>query len=1053
MRRLVTLCLTYNGAVAVATLLALVFGVWGATRAPLDVFPDFVPAQVDIQTEAPGFSSEQVEELVTKKIESSVNGAPGLASIRSESIPGLSVVTISFVDGIDLYNARQGVSEKLSEIAGELPAGVAVPKLSPLVSSTMDLLKIGLVSDKVGPFELHDLATWLIKPKLSAVPGVAHVIVFGGAERQIQIQPDQQKVAAYGFTFAEIADAVRGALALQGAGFVEMSGQRVIVQSPTPAPDLDAIGQTVLAVRNETPILLRDLATVTEAAAIRSGDTLIMGKRGVLLSLASQYGANTLAVTHAVEAAMANITPGLEAQGITVYTRLHRPANFIERALDNLMQALAIAAVLILIVLYLFLRNWRAALIAFLAIPLSLAAAITVLDWFGLTLNTMTLGGFAVALGVLVDDAIIGVENILRRLRENAEAGGPQPRFDVILNAALEVRGPVVYATFVVIAVFLPQLFSTSVQGAFVAPLALAFILAVLASLVVAMTAAPALSALLLTASSAHGDPSWVRSLKRLQGSLIAGAQRSLGVVMASLIAAFAGVMAMTPMLTGTLMPDFREGHFVLQVSSSLPGTSIEQMLALGEQIEADVLKLPYIESIEQQVGRAELSEDTWGPHRSEFHVVLKADAGIDQSAAQEALREILENYPGLQTEVVTFLGDRIGESISGETAQVAIKIYGDDLDVLDHIGEKTARVLDRVRGVVDVQFSRESATPGLSIRLNAQALAANGLKAEDVLDTVHAAYAGTTVGQTYVGTRSIDVVLVLSQAMRSRPDDIARLMIGSPFGPVPLSKVATVTAGEQRYAINHDGGQRLVTVTFNVSGRGLQSAIADARRAVERAVTLPAGVFMEYAGEGAAEEQALLELVMFSALVLVLIVVLLAMTFHWQRHIWLVVLNLPFALIGGVATIALTGIGITLGALVGLITVFGVSARNAILLLAHYEHLVEREGAAWNMETVLRGAQERFVPITMTAAVTALGLAPLAAAAAQAGHEIEGPMAITVLGGLATSTLLNLVVMPVLAWRFGGPLKAHPEMRQTIEETARKREAENTRPLTLSGK
>ena len=549
MRRLVALCLTYKGALSVATLAALVFGILAAARAPLDVFPEFVPAQVDIQTEAPGLSAEQVEQLVTKPIESAINGSPGLATLRSESTPGLSVINVSFEDGVDLYNARQGVSEKLSELGGELPAGVNPPKLSPLVSSTMDLLKIGLTSDKVDAFTLRDQAEWVVKPKLLAVPGVAHVILFGGSVREIYIEPDMQKLAAYNFTLRDLGDAARAALALRGAGFIDFNSQRVVVQSPTPTPDTDAIGQTVLAVRNGTPILLRDLANVTQAPALRFGDAQIMGKPGVLFSMASQYGANTLAVTYAVEDALAELTPALEAQGITVHTGLHRPANFIERALDNLGRALAVAAALILGVLLAFLRNWRSALIAFLAIPLSLTAAIVVLDYLGLTLNTMTLGGFAVALGVLVDDAIIGIENILRRLRENAAQGDPRTRFDVILDASLEVRGPVIYATFVVIAVFLPQLFSSSVQGHFIAPLALAFILAVLASLIVALTAAPALSALLLTPSAVYVDAFWVRGLKRLQAGILRSVERHFASAMLLLMALFGVSLAAVPSL------------------------------------------------------------------------------------------------------------------------------------------------------------------------------------------------------------------------------------------------------------------------------------------------------------------------------------------------------------------------------------------------------------------------------------------------------------------------------------------------------------------------
>src|SRR5271169_3826815 len=451
-RALVALSVRHYGAISALTLLALILGSWGALQAPLDLFPEFVPSQVDIQTEAPGFAPQQVEELVTKQVENAVNGSAGLATLRSESIPGLSVVNITFRDGVDVHIARQGVSERLSELGSSLPAGVGTPKLSPLVSSTMDLLKIGLLSDKVDAYTLRDTADWVIKPRLLAVPGVAHVIVFGGDVRQIQVLPDSAKLASFGITLSEVADAARAALPLRGAGFIDLAAQRVLIQSPTPQPDIDALEQAVITVRGATPIRLRDVAEVKMAPALRSGDALIMGKPGVLLSLASQYGANTLTASLAVEQALANLEPALQAQGITLYKGLHRPANFIERALGDLEHSLVIAAILILAVLYLMLRDVRAALIAFTAIPLSLLAAVAVLDHLGLTLNTMTLGGFAVALGVLVDDAIVGIENILRRLRENGALAEPKPRLEVVREASLEVRGSVIYATAVVIA-------------------------------------------------------------------------------------------------------------------------------------------------------------------------------------------------------------------------------------------------------------------------------------------------------------------------------------------------------------------------------------------------------------------------------------------------------------------------------------------------------------------------------------------------------------------------------------------------------------------------
>ncbi len=1026
MRWLVDLCVRFSGTIATLTLIALLAGFWAARSAPLDVFPDFVPSTVDIQTEAPGFTAQQVEQLVTKPIENAVNGANGLATIRSQSIPGLSVIKVQFADNVNLYNARQGISERLSELGSSLPLGVGTPKLSPLTSSTMDLLKIGLTSDKLDAFSLRDAADWVMKPALLAVPGVAHVIVYGGAVRQIQIQPDLARMTSYGVTLTEIADAARAALSLKGAGFIDLAHQRVLIQTPVPSPDVATIAHAVLAVRSGTPLTIGDLATVKQEAGLRSGDALIQGRPGILLSLASQYGANTLETSRAVEAALAHLAPALKAQGITVYPALQRPANFIESAVTSLAQSLVIAAILILAVLYLFLRDWRSALITFLAIPLSLLAATAILERMGLTLNTMTLGGFAVALGVLVDDAIIGIENVLRRLGENAGLELPRPRLAVIRDATLEVRGPVVYATFVVIAVFLPELFATNVQGHFVGPLALAFILAVLASLVVALTAAPALSALWLTPRDAHADFGWMRMLKQWQSRSIGfvyGHFRSVVVVLAVLTVA---AVAVLPFLPSSFMPDFKENHFVSQVDASTPGASLEEMRAIGKRISAEILALSYVATVSQQIGRAELGEDTNGPHQSEFHIELKPNSGVDQTEAENTLRQILSNYPGVQTEVVTFLGDRISESLTGDTGDVSVKVFGDQLDALDATAHSIEAALSGTPGIADLQFKPQSGTPTISVQLRPDGLAASGLKAGDVLDTVQTGFSGATVGQTYAGIRTVDVVMLLPASQRNRPETMAGLMISGPLGPVSLNQVARIIPTQTRAAISHDGGQRFDVITFNVVGRSLQTTVNDAQARVA-ALKLRPGVYVEFSGAAQAQQAAELQMLLFTALALALIGLILFVSFQWRAHTWLVLVNLPFSLIGSVAALASIGGGLSLGAMVGLVTVFGVSARNAILLLSHYEHLVEVEGAPWNPGIVLRGAQERLIPILMTAAVTALGLMPLAIGINRPGQEIEGPMAVTVLGGLITSTLLNLIVLPALAERFGGPRKVSP--------------------------
>ncbi len=1024
MGKLVEWSLRFRGAVAALTLLGLVLGAGIARKAPLDVFPEFVPPEASIQTEAPGLSPEQVEQLVTRPVEAAVNGAPGLASLRSESIPGLSVVTLIFAEGSDVQAARQGVAERLASLGGSLPAGIPAPKVSPLVSSTMDLLKIGLVSDTADPFELRDLADWTLKPRLLAVPGVARLTVFGGAVRELQILPDFGRMAAYGLTLADLAAAARGALALRGAGFVDLAAQRVLISTPTPSPDPEALGLTVVAVRSGVSIRLRDVAKVVMGEALKVGDARIQGRPGVLLTISGQYGANTLATTQGVEAALAELTPALAARGIQVYPALHRPANFIERALADLGGALGLGALMILAILMLFLRDPRSVLISFLTIPLSLLAAVAVLVHFGQTLNTMTLGGFAVALGVLVDDAIIDVEIILRRLREILRADRPRPRLAVIRAASLEIRGAVLYATLVVLIAFLPVLLATGVQGRFLRPLATAFALAVLASLAVAFTVTPALCALLLPERQKTTQPRWLAALARGHSRALSFAEHRFGLSAAALVIALVAALAWLPSLGGELLPAFREGHFVLQVSSRLPGTSLSEMLGLGERLSRDLLKLPFVATVEQQVGRAELGEDTWGPHRSELHLELKAGSQLDETKVQEQLRQVLAAYPGVRGEVLTFLGDRISESLTGETAQVVVLVFGDRLDDLDLAAGAVAQTLSSIPGVVDLQLKKESGTPMLSVKLDPRALATYGLRTDDALDAIATAYAGASVGETFEGARTIQAVIRLDPKQRGRLDALSSLWlsggVGGPSGRVPLSRVATVALADGRASIQHEGGRRRVAVTFNVGGQPFDQVVKAAKTKLAK-LRLPSGVELSFAGAAESEAQARRGLLLDTALAVGLVMLVLFLAFRRRTYPWLVLAGLPFCLIGSILAVGLSGVGLTLGALVGLVTVFGIGARNSILLLAHFEHLVDDEGAPWNRETLRRGTAERLVPILMTALVTGLGLVPLAIGLHRPGHEIEGPMAVAVLGGLATSTLLNLILMPELAWRFGG--------------------------------
>lgn len=1020
--------LQFRGVVLALACLALGYGAWVASHAELDVFPDFVPPQVTVQTEAPGLAPEQVETLVTRPIESALNGLGNQESLRSETIQGLSVITLVFKEGTDVQVARQMVAEKLGEVSPQLPAGVKAPKLSPLVSSTMDLLKVGLVSEKMSPMELRTFADWTLKTRLLAVPGVAKCSVFGGEVRQLQIQVHSDELLARGLALGDVLNAARAATGVRGGGFVETQNQRVVVQTDGQLLTPDEIGNVpVVTAANGAPVRLRDVATVAYGAQAKVGDALVMGKPGVLLTLSSQYGANTMQVTKLLEDVLHDLQPLLEREGITFFPRLHRPASFIEASLLHIRRSLLLGAGLVAIVLFVFLGHVRTALISLAAIPLSLLSAVVAMNHFGVSLNTITLGGLAIALGEVVDDAIIDVENIVRRLRENAALAQPRSALAVVLAASLEVRSAVVYATLIVILVFVPVLTLTGLQGSFFAPLARAYIFAILASLVTALTVTPALT---LVFFSRHAkDTAAPRLQTWLRGNyerLLNGVAGHPGFIIGAVIVFVAVALSRVSQLGGEFLPEFREGHFVLGVGTA-PGASLGEMRRIGEQVSKALLANPHIATVEQQIGRAELGEDTWGPHRSEFHVDLKPLPANEEAGVSGEIRKILEAIPGIQFEVLTFLGDRIGESISGETSPVVVNLFGENLDELDARAAEVAHALESVPGAAEVELRAPPGAPRVAVRLRPADLTAHGLRAVDVLEAVETAYEGAVVGQIYRDNEVNDVAVTLDLATRHYAEDIGHLMLSSGGGQrVPLRLVADVFSTEGRFSILHDGARRRQTITCHPT-RDVQSFVADARRIIAEKVPLPKGVYIEFAGAAEAQRAARQELLLHAAIAGVGILILLGVVLgHW-RNVLVVLCNLPFALAGGVLIVYLAKIfgsesagSLTMGSLVGFVTLFGVTTRNAIMLLSHYEYLVQHEGQGWNLVTAIRGASERLVPILMTATVTALGLLPLALHSNEAGCEIEGPMAVVILGGLVTSTGLNLLVLPTLALRFG---------------------------------
>ncbi len=1006
--------------VVLALAMALfLYGVWSAAHAPLDVLPDFAPPQVDVQTEAPGFAPDQVELLVTLPIETALGGVTGLKALRSESIHGLSVIDAVFDDATDVYLARQALAERLADIGPRLPSGVRPPRLSPLTSATMDVLKIGLVSHVQSPMDLRTLADWTIRPRLLMVPGVARVNVFGGEVRQLQVDVRPSAAHAHGLALTDLVASARAATALRGAGFVETANQRMVVDTAGSAGTADELGATVVASAGGMPLRLADVAAVAEGPAPLFGDAVVQGEAGVLLTLSSAYGANTMAVTHALEAALAELRPLLEREGVTMYPALHRPASFVESAIATLRRSLLLGSLLVVFVLLAFLQDPRAALVSLTAIPLSLLTAVIVLARFGVTLNTMSLGGLAIAIGEVVDDAIIDVDNIVRRLRENRAAAAPRPSFAVALDASLEVRRAVVFATMAVALVFLPLLGLGGLQGKFFAPLAESYLLAISASLVVALTVTPALALTLL------GRRTGRATTPRLQASATAAYERLLAwvwrheraVLAAVAVATLAGLL-LAPFLGGEFLPEFREHHLVVPVTTA-PGTSMAAMRDLGRRLSRDLLHLEGVRTVEQQFGRAEQGEDTWGPNRGELHVELDPDA--DDVAATERVRDLLAATPGVASEVLTFLGDRISESISGETAPVVINVFGDDLDVLDAKAKEVAAVLRATPGAVDVHVGLAATAPHVAVRLRPAALQRGGFRPAEVFDTVETAFAGTTAGQIYRGQQPIDVVVTLPRADRADPRTVGDLLIQSSAGALaPLRQLADVDVVSARDVISHEGGRRRQTVTSNVTGSDVTSFVADVEQRLTREVVLPSGTYRTVTGTAEARSGATRDLLVHAAFGLLGIVLLLAIVAEHWRNLVLLLLNLPLALAGGMVAAAVTGTGLSLGALVGLVALFGITLRNAIMMVAHYQHLVGPEGLPWNAATAVRGAADRLPPILMTALVTGLGLLPVALASDRPGGEIDGPLAIVILGGLVTSTMLNLLVLPTLALRYG---------------------------------
>lgn len=988
----------------------VVYGIRVARDAPHDVFPEFALPTVEIQTEAPGLSTEEVESLISMPLENALNGTPGLDTLRSKSVLGLSSVVLLFEPGTDLHRARQFVSERLSTAAARLPAVANPPVILQPLSSTSRAMKIGLWSPSLSQMELTDLARWTIRPRLMAIPGVANVAIWGQRDRQLQVLVDPDRIAANNLSLDSVETAAREAAALGAGGFLDTPNQRLALRhSPAIASADDLAGVVVPGTR----LRLGDVAEVVESHPPPIGDAVISGKGyvgpGLLLIVEKHIEGNTLDVSRGVEAAMKALEPALA--GVNYDTTIFRPATFIERSLENLGQAMLLGCVLVAVVLAAFLYDWRTALISMTAIPLSILGAAIVLSRLGGTVNTMILAGLVIAVGEVVDDAIIDVENIARRLRLNP---GASP-FKIVLEASLEVRSAVVFASLIVVLVFVPVFFMGGLAGAFFKPLALAYILAVLTSLVVALTVTPALCLILLPGrAERNSDPPLTALLKRIYRALLPPVVARPRTVVAFLVAAFALTAAGVTRLKEQFFPEFHETDFVMHWVEK-PGMGIDASRRITTRVAAELTAIPGVRNFGSHIGRAEVADEIVGPNFTELWISIDPEADYDATVAK--IREVVNGYPGLYRDLFTYLTERMEEVLTGTSGDLVVRIYGNDLGRLREQAREVARALETVDGVLQPpKVEAQALVPQVTARLRPEAAERFGATPGHVRHAATVLVKGIKVGELYEGQKIVEVAVWGVPEVRTDLEALRAIPIATPSGArVPLGELADVAVVPTPNTIVREGASRRIDVScFVRPGHDLGATAREVEKRV-RALPFDAGSHPEFLGEYAARQEARHRLLTLTAAALIGILVMLHVDFQSVRLTLLVALTLPFALIGGVLGSAAGGGTVSLGSLVGFVTVLGIAARNGIMLVSHYRNLQVNEGVPFGPELILRGAEERLAPILMTALCAALALLPLVLKGNVPGQEIEYPLAQVILGGLLTSTVLNLFLLPAL--------------------------------------
>jgi CzcA family heavy metal efflux pump len=1019
-----------NRTVVVALAAAfLIWGGWTATRIPLDVLPDLTAPTVTILAEAPGMDPLEIESLVTFPIESALNGAAGVRRVRSATAVGVAVVWVEFDWGQDINRARQTVTEKLTLVSSALPPQVEPPFLAPVSSIMGEVLFIDLESDNHSPLELRTIAETVVRRRLLAVPGVSQVIATGGEQKQYEVVLDPTRLAAHEVTLDDVEAALTAANRNATAGFTVAQGQEYLVRGVGRLGGVDAIAAVAVKTTAAAPVLVRDVGTVREGAALKRGEGSHNARPAVIVGIQKQPAVNTLELTARIDATLDDIQRALP-QGVQIHRDLFRQADFIEQSLQNLFTALTEGAALVIVVVLVFLMNLRAAVITLLALPLSLVAAVIAMDRFGLTINSMSLGGLAIAIGELVDDAIIDVENVVRRLRENAAqpAGARLPVIEVVYRASSEIRTSVVFATVIVALVFLPLFLLSSVEGRLLRPLGFGYVVALAASLVVALTVTPVLCSWLLPKSrliTAGAEPALTARLKAGYERWLTHALTYWRTVVSTavvlLVAAIAGIFA----AGRSFLPEFNEG--ALTVSAvTIPGTSLADSNALGNALERLMLSVPEVTSTARRTGRAELDEHVQGVESAEIDVrLVMKDRPRD--AVLDELRQKVSLLPGTSVTIGQPISHRIDHMLSGTRANIAVKIFGDDLQTLRQLGQQVQAEMAQVDGVVDLAAEAQTDIPTLKVRVDAAAAARQGLATGSVTEALQTARVGHAVGQILEGQIAFPLVVRYALDDASDLNAIGTTRIQTPDRrQIPLASVATIQEDRGPNFVMRENVQRRIVVQSNVAGRDLRSVVNDIQERVGTNVKLPQGYHIEYGGQFESEAQASTQLFWLSAGVIIAVFFILSGAFGSSRDGVLIMVNLPLALIGGVAGVYLAGGVLSVASIVGFITLFGIATRNGIMLVSHIRHLQQHEGVRDLRTAVVRGATERLVPILMTALAAGLALVPIALSAGEPGSEIQAPMAMVIMCGLFSSTALNMVVVPILYERFGRPLVAN---------------------------